>query len=156
MLILWTWFQERRYFQILLRFSSNPSNVVGKDLLRRNRPQLRFNNETLTNETPVIQSLLFGKETVKTFLFKSSNPGINESTPQTQSNVSWISSKGELEISLLKSCRWKKAPKMWSKNWFCYRMWSVCEIFWFLVFGLLYRHTTDPFITSGTHTSGAQ
>jgi len=53
--------------------------------------------------TPRFQSLLFGKETVKTFFYKCSNSGRNESTPQTQSNVSWISSKAELEISFMKT-----------------------------------------------------
>ena len=44
-----------------------------------------------------------GKETVKTFFYKCSNSGRNESTPQTQNYVSWISSKAELEISFLNS-----------------------------------------------------
>jgi len=52
--------------------------------------------------TPRFQSLLLGKETVKTFFYKCSNSGRKESTPQTQSNVSWISSKAELEISFMK------------------------------------------------------
>jgi len=34
---------------------------------------------------------------------KCSNSGINESTPQTQSNVTWISSKADLKISFLNS-----------------------------------------------------
>ena len=53
--------------------------------------------------TPRFRTLLSGKETVKTFFYKCSNSGRNESTPQTQNNVSWISSKAELEISFLNS-----------------------------------------------------
>jgi len=37
----------------------------------------------------------------KSFSIKRSNSGINESTPQTQSNVIWISSKAKLDISFL-------------------------------------------------------
>jgi len=40
---------------------------------------------------------------VETFFYKYSNSGRNESTPQTQNNVSWISSKAELEISFIKT-----------------------------------------------------
>ena len=50
---------------------------------------LRFNSET--KEHPQISKPSFGKETVKTFFYKCSNSGRNESTPQTQNNVSWIS-----------------------------------------------------------------
>jgi len=39
----------------------------------------------------------------KKISFKCSISGINESTPQTQSNVIWISIKAELEISFLNS-----------------------------------------------------
>jgi len=53
--------------------------------------------------TPRFRILLFGKETVKIFFYKCSHSGRNESTPQTQSNVSWISSKAELEISFKKT-----------------------------------------------------
>jgi len=45
---------------------------------------------------------------VKTFFYKCFNSGINESTPQTSSNVSWISSKVELEISFMKIRSLKK------------------------------------------------
>jgi len=65
----------------------------------------------LLTKPPNFKSLLFGKETVKTILYRCSNLGINESTSQTQSNVSWISSKAEPEISLLKSPWWKKLRK---------------------------------------------
>jgi len=43
------------------------------------------------------------KRLCKSFSIKGSNSGTNESTPQTQRNVSWISSKAELEISFLNS-----------------------------------------------------
>ena len=66
--------------------------------------------------TPRFRTLLFGKETVKTFFYKCSNSGRNESTPQTQNNVSWISSKAELEISFLNSRLemwvWESGPKI--------------------------------------------
>jgi len=62
---------------------------------------LSFNSKT--KETPRFRMLLFGKETVKTFFYKCSNSGRNESTPQTQNNVSWISSKAEPEISFRKT-----------------------------------------------------
>ena len=60
---------------------------------------LSFNSET----KPRFRNLLFGKETVKTFFYQCSNSGRNESTPQTQTNVRWMSSKAELEISFLNS-----------------------------------------------------
>ena len=45
-----------------------------------------------------------------------SNSGINESTPQTQSNVTWISSKADLKISFLNSLLemwvWESDPKI--------------------------------------------
>ena len=66
--------------------------------------------------TSRFRTLLFGKETVKTFFYKCSNSGRNESTPQTQNIVSWISSKAELEISFLNSLLemwvWKSDPKI--------------------------------------------
>jgi len=37
------------------------------------------------------------------FSYKYSNSGRNDSTPQTQSNVGWISSKVDLEISFMKT-----------------------------------------------------
>jgi len=37
------------------------------------------------------------------FFYKCSNSGRNESTPQIQSNVSWISYKAELDISFKKT-----------------------------------------------------
>ena len=40
---------------------------------------------------------------MKTFFYKRSNSGRNESTLQTQNNVSWISSKADLKISFLNS-----------------------------------------------------
>jgi len=55
----------------------------------------------------------------KGFSIQCSNSGINESTPQTQSNVIWISSKAELEISFLNSLFWSLGK--WSENWSCYR-----------------------------------
>jgi len=66
--------------------------------------------------TPRFRILLLGKENVKTFFYRCSNSGRNESTPQTQSNVSWISSKAELEISFMKTCLemwvWESGPKI--------------------------------------------
>jgi len=50
------------------------------------------------------------------FLYKCSNSGRNESTPQTQNNVSWISRKADLKISFLNSRLemwvWKSGPKI--------------------------------------------
>jgi len=50
------------------------------------------------------------------FFYKCSNSGRNESTPQTQNNVSWISSKAELEISFIKTRLemwvWESGPKI--------------------------------------------
>jgi len=52
----------------------------------------------------------------KSFFIKCSNSGINESTPQTQSNVIWISSKAHLKISFLNSLFekwvWESSPKI--------------------------------------------
>jgi len=52
----------------------------------------------------------------KGFSIKCSNSGMDESTPQTQSNVIWISSKAELEISffnsLLEKWVWESGPKI--------------------------------------------
>jgi len=52
----------------------------------------------------------------KRISIKCSNSGINESTPQTQSNVIWISGKEELEISFLNSLLqkwvWESGPKI--------------------------------------------
>jgi len=66
--------------------------------------------------TPRFRTLLFGKETVKTFFYKCSDLGRNESTPQTHNNVSWISSKAELEISflnlLIEIWVWESGPKI--------------------------------------------
>jgi len=51
------------------------------------------------------------------FFYKCSNSGRNESTPQTQSNVSWISSKAGLEISFMKTRLemwvWESVPRPW-------------------------------------------
>ena len=50
------------------------------------------------------------------FFYKCSNSGRNESTSQTQNNVSWISSKAEPEISFLNSLSemfvWESGPKI--------------------------------------------
>jgi len=52
----------------------------------------------------------------KSFFIKCSDSGINESTPQTQSNVIWISSKAHLKISFLNSRSeewvWESSPKI--------------------------------------------
>ena len=55
---------------------------------------------------------------------KCSSLGIKESTPQTQSNVSWISSKAELEISFLKSDI--QISEKLSENGSCYRNHTCC------------------------------
>jgi len=44
---------------------------------------------------------------VKPFFYKCVNSGINESTPQTSSNVICISSKVKIEISFMKIRLWK-------------------------------------------------
>ena len=53
--------------------------------------------------SPQISKPCFWKRDSENGFHKCHNSGINESTPQTQSNVSWKSSNPELEISLLKS-----------------------------------------------------
>ena len=62
------------------------------------------------------KGFLLEKRLWKGFPIKCSNSGINESTPQTQSNVIWISSKAELEISFLNSLLemwvWESGPKI--------------------------------------------
>jgi len=76
---------------------------------------LSFNSWIWIHESD-FKGFFFGKETVKRFSIKCSNSGINETTPQTQSNVIWISSKAELEISFLNSLLvmwvWKSHPKI--------------------------------------------
>jgi len=64
--------------------------------------------------TPRFRSLLFEKEIVKTFFYQCSNLGRNESTPQTQNNVSWVSSRAELEISFLNSL---SEMWVWESGW---------------------------------------
>jgi len=92
--------------QVVLRFSSYPSNLDWKDsLCQRNWPQLHFKNEA-----PRFQSLLVGKEALNTlclqmFWF------VDKWTSKAQANVSWISSKAKLEISLLKSRCCEKLQK---------------------------------------------
>jgi len=54
------------------------------------------------------KGFFLAKRSWKKIFFKCSNSGINESTPQTQSNCSWISSKAALQISFMKSRWWKK------------------------------------------------
>jgi len=53
---------------------------------------------------------------VKKKLYKCSNSGRNESSSQTQNNVSWISSKAELEISFmttrLEMWVWESGPRI--------------------------------------------
>jgi len=94
---------ERPYFQILLRFSSNPSNLVGKVFL-------------CGRSWPDFKGLFLEKRPWKSFSIKCSNSGINDSTPHTQNNVIWISSKTELEISFLNSLLekwvWESGPKI--------------------------------------------
>jgi len=62
------------------------------------------------------KSCFLEKRLCKSFSIQCSNSGINESTPQTQSNVIWISSKAELEISFLNSLLekwvWESDPKI--------------------------------------------
>ena len=54
------------------------------------------------------KGFFLAKRSWKKIFIKCSNSGINESTPQTQSNFSWISSKAALQISFMKSRWWKK------------------------------------------------
>ena len=58
-----------------------------------------FNSET--KEHPQISNPSFWKRDREIFFYKCSHSGRNESTPQTQNHVSWISSKAEVEISFL-------------------------------------------------------
>jgi len=69
--------------------------------------------------TPRFRTLLFGKEIVKTFFYKCSNSGRHESTPQTQNNVSWISSKADLKITgPYRNCRGEAGTKNEPKWYF--------------------------------------
>jgi len=71
-----------------------------------------------------------------TFFYRCSDSGRNESTPQTQSNVSWILSKAELEISFMKT-HFEKWPPPHSQIYSC---------FWY-AFSLFLRkfHFVNPF-----------
>jgi len=62
---------------------------------------LSFNSET--KEHPQISNPSFWKRDLKTFFYTCSNSGRNASTPQIQSDVSWISSQAELEMSFIKT-----------------------------------------------------
>jgi len=115
---LWIGFQERPCLQILLHFPSNPSNLVGKVLLcGRSFPKL-FQGTIFQERN--FKGFFLEKRPWKRFLIKCSNSGINESTPQTQSNVSWISSKATWNF-VLENSSMKKASRKWSKNWSSYR-----------------------------------
>jgi len=57
--------------------------------------EVDFSFNSKTKEHPQISK--------PSFYVQCSNLGRNESAPQTQSNVSWISSKAELEISFMKT-----------------------------------------------------
>jgi len=94
-------------------FSSKPSNLVGKVLQKKTSrcwPQLHFMNDVSCRDFKVF---FLEKRSWKSFSIQCSNSGINDSTLQTQSNVSWIANKTEimiflnsdLEISLLESGR---------------------------------------------------
>ena len=112
---------------------------------------LSFNSET--KKHPQISNHSFGTETVKTFFYKCSNSGRNESTPQTQNNVTWISSKTELEIS--NSFRNVSLGK-WSKKWSGYRRelwWDVGSINLYISFQWICRKLTWKFIDGRIRSS---
>jgi len=89
---------------MLLRFSSNPSNLFGKVFLcGRIWPQVHLNLNSIWIHESDFKGFFLEKRPWKSFPIKCSNSGINESTPQTQSNIIWIWSKTKLEISLLNS-----------------------------------------------------
>ena len=113
------WDPERPYLHIFLLFWSHgsPSNLVGKDFLcGRSWPQLHsMISWTIFHERD-FKGFFLEERPWKNFSIQCSNSGINENTPQTQSNVSWTSSKAELEISFLNSdleiSPWKSGPKI--------------------------------------------
>jgi len=81
-------------FQIIQVFSS-------AKFFSAEEVDLSFNSET--KQHPQISKPSFWKRDHEIIFYIYSNSGTNESTPQTQSNVSWISSKAELQISVMKS-----------------------------------------------------
>jgi len=102
------------------RERKSPQRGLGRPLERWryqcNFPKLTSASTQKRRNTPRFRTLLFGKETVKTFFYKCSNSGRNESTQQTQNNVSWISSKADLKILFLNSRLemwvWKSGAKI--------------------------------------------
>jgi hypothetical protein len=57
------------------------------------------------------------------------------------------------EKSMILNSKAKKRPR----NFYTSKVAGLCVFgFWFLVFGLLRRHTASPPITLGMHTRGAQ
>jgi len=80
---------------------------------------LSFNSWIWIHESD-FKGFILEKRPWKSFSIKCSNLGINESTPQTQSNVIWISSKTELEISFLNSLLekwvWEHGSKPLTQN----------------------------------------
>jgi len=76
---------------------------------------LSFNSWIWIHESD-FKDFFLEKRLWKRFSIKCSNSGINESTPQTQNNVKWISSKADLKISFLNSLLemwvWESDPKI--------------------------------------------
>jgi len=111
-------------FQVIQVISSS-SFSRGKSL-----PQLQLRNEG----TPQISKTSFWKRDREKVFLQMFNSGRNESTPQTQNNVSWISSKAELEIwrygkseSLLKFWVLESGPKNSSATGVTVRGLSQCD-----------------------------
>ena len=75
--------------------------VISSDNFSMEEVDLSFDSET--KEHPQISKPSFWKRGRENVFYKCSNSGRNESTLQTQSNVSWISSKAKLEISFMKT-----------------------------------------------------
>ena len=75
---------------------------------------LSFNSET-KEHLQILNASFWNRDRENVF-YKCSNSGRNESSPQTQNNVSWISSKADLKMSFLnwrlEMWVWKSGPKI--------------------------------------------
>ena len=97
-------------------FSSNPSNFVGKIFLCGGSwpwPQLQLRNEWTPQD---VKAYFLEKRPWKQLFYRYSNSRRSDSTPHIQSNVRWIKSKAELEISFMKTrvekWVWESGPKI--------------------------------------------
>ena len=97
-------------FFIICKRTNNANNATHYVKLGKKGRESSKRNYYIISPSVIIKAivirfrtLFLGKETVKNFFYKRSNSGRNESTPQTQNNVRWISSKAELEILFLNS-----------------------------------------------------